>query len=607
MRRILKFLSVTTIALLALTMGLGALEREPGGNNLLNPAYLGADFAADSIFTETSLPVEPDTIYTFQLDTGYGDVFEIYLDGQLIISDMVQDTSECEEVSNTVFCTFNTENATSFDFVMSGRYASLLYDWDNYLMLSENDGPLPWEPFEPVNDTEPVIHGEAYMMVSYDAPIDPYALIGDAITAEDEIDGDLTEKIDIVRNDYRHNEGMTGEYTVIYEVSDTANNTAHLHLTIDVVDHIPPVIDGPSDIHTDVDALHSLATLIDTHFTFTDDYDGPIENYTVTSDDYSNNKGTLGSYGVSVTVSDASGNTTSHIFTVHVEDYEKPELDGPDTIAMALSAPYATLDDILSYYQIHDNYTPTNDLEFTIGEHTVPEALDERGTYQLELVLEDCSGNQETKHVTFIIIDDIPPVLEGTSHIRIPYHETFDIEAYIASMHVADNHDTLTTDDIIVSVNHYDEAEGFKVGFHNVVFTLSDESGNLTEFILHIEVYDDIPPVFHVNDEMLVQSGLNLSSADVFSHLTKSSHIAEFNPVEMIVIDDEYTENRNVPGSYEYTVELRNAMGDAMTTSATIRVTDAVVEETHDFTPWLTAGMLGMLAVGILIIRRKRS
>src|SRR5690606_21417007 len=97
-----------------------------------------------------------------------------------------------------------------------------------------------------ISDTvRPAISGEENFVTSVDDP-KSVSYFQNYISAYDETDGDLTNDIYVVTDNYTPNRFVLGTYEVIFGVKDTANNESTLKIYITVADVTKPVITGNS-------------------------------------------------------------------------------------------------------------------------------------------------------------------------------------------------------------------------------------------------------------------------------------------------------------------------------------------------------------------------
>lgn len=599
-----RLLMLMASAVVFTSLSIHAMETTPAGKNELNPAYFTADYTAEKVHTHANHPIEPGTTYTLSVPTDFAGHIELILGGSKKIDQSARtEGNGCRIVNSTITaCTFESSSNDSFSLSFSGSHAVQWYDHYGFhdYQLEKGSHYTGYEAYEARSETPPVFSGSGTIILSYEDNLPISTIIGENITAEDEIDGDLSDEIVITSDGYTGNETKVGNYDVRLEVSDSSGNTAYFDLEIIIRDEIPPVIIGIDHYETNVDAPDALAAIIDANFTFHDDHDGPIETYTILEDDYSMNKDVLGAHQVIIGIEDSSGNKSQHAFDILIYDDVPPIITGENDKTLYLSDPF-TLDALLATYSVSDNHTPSSAMVIEIESNNAPENLDRTGTYTIVLKAYDESGNKGTKTVSLSIKDDIAPVLSGTVHHEISYTEPFDTAAFIKTLDVDDNHDPLTHEDVVLETSDY---VSDVPGHYQKTFAVSDESGNKTTFTIQISVIDDVPPYFILSDAIIVQLGTTLNKSDVFNHLLKDDVIRDFGPIAMVVLSDTYTENKDRTGTYEYVVELSNGSGETLTRTALVEVSE--IGAANDSTvPWLPLVTSFILLTAVVYFRKR--
>ncbi|MDR4969272.1 MAG: DUF5011 domain-containing protein, partial [Acholeplasmataceae bacterium] len=237
--------------------------------------------------------------------------------------------------------------------------------------------------------TPPVIDGGGIFFADVDNPV-TLNDIKSTLTAYDETDGDLTSSIVNIEDNYTSNSGTLGDYTTIWEVSDSAGNTSQAIVTIRVVDITDPVINlnGSSTMYLEVYSSYS-----EPGATVTDNVDSNIQPVITGSV----NTSLLGSYIITYNATDSSGNTaTPKTRTVIVRDTTAPEitLNGSSTIYVEFGTSYDELGAVVT-----DNYdtglTTTISGSVNVGE---------LGTYTITYNATDSSGNHATAVTRTVIV-----------------------------------------------------------------------------------------------------------------------------------------------------------------------------------------------------------
>jgi len=214
-------------------------------------------------------------------------------------------------------------------------------------------------------------------------------------TAIDAISGNVTGTVQVDRSAF--DSTTIGSYTIVYVAADAYGNMDTAYRTVRVIDNIAPVItlNGVTPMEVEVNMAFN-----DPGVTVTDNYD-PIVVAVITSNvDIS----TLGSYSILYEAKDQSGNINSIKRIVNVVDNTAPSLQvsSLDTIVVEV---FDGL--ILPSMTANDNYD--NDPQVVVSGTYDVNTL---GTYTLDVVAEDASGNQSaTQNLIVKVVDTEAPVI----------------------------------------------------------------------------------------------------------------------------------------------------------------------------------------------------
>jgi hypothetical protein len=401
----------------------GSLEASSGGKNLLNPALFTL---SNHVLENTeALHVEGGETYTLSLPEYYAiDLVQVKVVGvssEIYIDELVNAYENCTLEGYYTVCSFMVAPSETGVFIsFSGGFISQWYQYyEMYdFQLEKNTVRTAYEPY--VSATEdsngPIMQGAGNITVSYARNAPLATLIEENIQAHDNIDGDITDQIRVVNDPYSGQENITGRYTVLLSVADTAGNTTLFELVIDVVDNVPPVISGPSKVDVQIDAKPLLDDLIANHFTFNDLYSGPVQTFVVLSDAYTEAT-VVGEYPVTIRIEDHALNRTERTFMVHVRSDLPPVMQGPDTVRLYLSeTPNAQK--VTQLFSANDRATSD-----ALAIDLVSSNIDNwarSGRYQGTLSVTDSFENVSTRNITIVIIDDIPPIFTYDNQIVIP-------------------------------------------------------------------------------------------------------------------------------------------------------------------------------------------
>lgn len=210
-------------------------------------------------------------------------------------------------------------------------------------------------------------------------------------SSTDIVAGDLTSTIVTINP---VNTSIVGKYTVIYTSTDTYGNTASSTRTVNIVDTQKPTITilGLNPVN-----VEAGTTYTDAGATSTDNYDGNLTSAIIPSSTV--NTAATGTYAVTYTVTDSSGNSTSTERTVNVADTKAPilALVGSSTMIVKIGHTFTDPGTTAS-----DSFDTSVSSSSVIVTGTVNTAT--TGTYPLLYSVADASGNTATTTRTVNVI-----------------------------------------------------------------------------------------------------------------------------------------------------------------------------------------------------------
>lgn len=258
-------------------------------------------------------------------------------------------------------------------------------------------------------DARPVISGQENFVTSVDDPKN-VSYFQAFLSAYDETDGNLTNQIYIVTDNYTPNKAVLGKHKVVFGVEDSAGNETTFEAFINVIDNTKPVITGNSTkvqiSYTQTWNINSFkSTLV-----ATDNYDTLTNaDIFVKTDGYTSNKTNLGTYTVVFGVKDSSGNEGTFSKQVEVIDDVAPIINGPTTLTKPSNGTL-TINEILDQLTATDEKegNVTSSLKVIADNYTGKGNI--VGSYTIVFEAEDSKGNAATHTVTVQVIDNIAPV-----------------------------------------------------------------------------------------------------------------------------------------------------------------------------------------------------
>jgi len=186
------------------------------------------------------------------------------------------------------------------------------------------------------------------------------------IFANDDVDGDISDNIYIINDDYTSHSTQIGEYIITFGVIDSFNQETTFDLLIINVDITKPTY-VPNKIEL---TQHTLLSEFNPNILFIDSYDGIIQNYNCDTSTISISQ--IGTYKMNCNASDVSGNVVYEQVNVdivktysviHKNIYIQKNLNiSNDELVSILSIP---INSVVRTYQDDtiQNYIYTNDNE----------------------------------------------------------------------------------------------------------------------------------------------------------------------------------------------------------------------------------------------------
>ena len=383
------------------------------------------------------------------------------------------------------------------------------------------------------------------------------------VTAEDEEDGDITNKIEILKNDVNINE--PGIYDVTYKVTDTqgASYTTTIKVTVNpkAADlNACPVIQATDKTLTVGDEFDPLADV-----TAEDEEDGDItDKIEILENEVDTTK--PGKYEVTYKVTDSGG--ASHVKTIKVTVNPKME---PLNAAPIIEAEDKTL-------TVGDAFDPMADVTATDAEdgnltdkiEILNNEVDttKPGKYEVTYKVTDSKGASYTKTITVTVnpkmevLNAIPTIKAEDKTLTVG--DTFDPKADVTAEDVEDGN---LTDKIEVLKNEVDTT---KAGKYEVTYKVTDSKGASRTKTITVTVNPKIEP---------------LNEAPTIDVTDKEITVGDkFDPKDGVTAKDKEdgnltdkieilknTVDPSKPGVYEVTYKVTDSKGASCT--KTIKVT----------------------------------
>ncbi|MFW3533626.1 putative Ig domain-containing protein, partial [Staphylococcus caprae] len=447
-----------------------------------------------------------------------------------------------------------------------------------------------------IDTTKPVVTSIANQTKEVNTPIDSIT-----IEATDNSGQAVTNKVsglpdgvsfDSVTNTISGMPTKVGSYPIVVTTTDASGNKTETKFTIEVVDETAPTvtaIKGQSkEVNTPIDKITIEAT-DNSGQAVTNKVNGLPSGVTFDSETntISGTPTKVGSYPITVTTTDASGNETTTNFTIKVVDTTLPVVTSITNQSKEVNTP---IDKIAIEATDNSGQSVINKVSglptgvtFDSETNTISGTPTKVGSYPIVVTTTDASGNKTETKFTIEVVDKTAPTVTAIENQSKEVNTPIDkiaIEATDNSGQVVTNKVSGLPDGVSFnSDTNTISGTPTKVGNYPITVTTTDASGNKTETKFTIEVVDKTAPTVTAIKDQIQEVNTPIDSITV--EATDNSGQAVTNKVsglpDGVSFDSETNTISGTPtkvGSYPITVTTTDAEGNVTTTNFTIKVVD---------------------------------
>ncbi|MDH8774493.1 putative Ig domain-containing protein, partial [Staphylococcus epidermidis] len=452
--------------------------------------------------------------------------------------------------------------------------------------------------------TKPTVESVADQTQEVNTEIEPIKIeatdnSGQAVT--NKVDG-LPDGVtfDEVTNTISGTPSKVGSYTVTVTTTDESGNATETTFTIDVEDTTKPTVESVAnqtqEVNTEIEPIKIEAT-DNSGQAVTNKVDGLPDGVTFdeATNTISGRPSEVGSYDITVTTTDESGNATETTFTIDVEDTTKPTVE---SVADQTQEVNTEIEPIKIEATDNSGQAVTNKVDglpdgvtFDEATNTISGTPSEVGSYDITVTTTDESGNSETTTFTIDVEDTSKPTVESVAD------QTQEVNTEITPIKIeaTDNSGQTVTNKVegLPDGVTFDEATNTisgtpsEVGRYDITVTTTDESGNVTETTFTIDVEDTTKPTVESVADQTQEVNTEITPINI--EATDNGGQAVTNKVEGLpdgVTFDEATNTiSGTPsevGSYTVTVTTTDESGNATETTFTIDVEDTTKPTVED-------------------------
>ncbi|TGE11103.1 putative Ig domain-containing protein, partial [Staphylococcus petrasii] len=300
---------------------------------------------------------------------------------------------------------------------------------------------------------------------------------------------------------------LTGKETITATVIDKGSNVSPA-TTISVKDTTKPVVNAISsqtkEVNTPIDNVTVVAT-DNSGDTVTNSASGLPAGVTFNSstNTLSGAPTKVGSYSITITSTDSSGNSTQTKFTITVVDTTKPLVDAISDQTKEVNTPISAITVVAtdnSKLAVTNSVSGLPDgVTFDSTTNRISGTPTKVGSYPITVTSTDASGNATQTNFTIKVVDTTSPVVTSINN------QTKEVNTAIDSIKIdaTDNSGQPVTN----SVSELPDGVTFdsstntisgtpsKVGSYPIIVTTKDASGNATQTNFTIKVVDTTNPV----------------------------------------------------------------------------------------------------------------
>jgi hypothetical protein len=197
------------------------------------------------------------------------------------------------------------------------------------------------------------------------------------------------------------------------------------------------------------------------------------------------------------------------------------------------------------------------------------------GEYLIVFAVSDTAENVTQFNCTVKVVDVTNPTMSGPESITVPFPGTKTIDQLKALINASDNHDGDITANIVLKTDDY-SAFSAVVGEYDVVFQVTDSSGNNQTYALTILVTDEESPVFTGVSEYTLGYDQVMTISGIQSALTAFDGY-DLDVTDLISVkEDHYSSHEHQIGEYIIVFSVTDSNGNIAEKTVLMRIVDEI-------------------------------
>lgn len=376
-----------------------------------------------------------------------------------------------------------------------------------------------------------------------------------------------------------------GTNLVTLKVADPCGGSAQTNLTVIVADTTPPTGTCPAPVTASADANCQAPVPNLVSQVIATDNCTPAQSLLITQSPLAGTLVGLGAHPVTITVTDASGNSSTCSVLFNVADTTPPSiLSTPASFSLSAGSDcQAQVPNVLPSVVASDSCTPAAQLVKT--QNPAAGTLVGIGTHSILISVTDGSGNTSSSKVGLTVSDTTPPtILSGPSGLKLSAGANCQaaVPNVLGSVLVTDN---CTPANQILLAQNPPAGTVLSSGAYSIVIMATDASGNSSSLNVPLEIDDTTPPTILSSPGPVTVSADGQGKGAVPDVLANVVATDNCTPASQLVMTQNPAAGTVLAnGRYTIVVTVSDLSGNVATTSIPFAIVDTTPPQFQSLT-----------------------